>query len=147
MVFTVFPSLRMPRISLSSKSRHAHCDAYANGYRIVAVHGLGAHPEYTWTSAPAKSTDSNNGNRVHLLRDLLKDDFPSARILAFAYNSDWLIDAPVISAQQIGNRLLKDLVKHRSKHQVRTVNPKEDKANGGDSACRSSLSATASGAS
>ncbi|KAJ5084974.1 vegetative incompatibility protein HET-E-1 [Penicillium argentinense] len=78
-------------------------------FEIVAVHGLGAHPGYTWTSAPSSSTDSEVGNRVHLLRDLFKHDFPNARILAFAHNSDWLIGAPVKSAQQIGDRLLKEL--------------------------------------
>ncbi|CAI7662679.1 unnamed protein product [Penicillium bialowiezense] len=85
-------------------------------FEIVAVHGLGAHPEYTWTGTPSASTGSGHGKRIHLLRDLLKDDFPTARILAFAHNSDWLINAPVKSAQQIGNRLLDDLAKHRSKY-------------------------------
>jgi len=47
--------------------------------------------------------------KAHLLRHLLKDDFPDARILSFAHNSDWLIDAPVKTAQQIGDRLLEQL--------------------------------------
>ncbi|KAJ5730165.1 vegetative incompatibility protein HET-E-1 [Penicillium malachiteum] len=85
-------------------------------FEIVAVHGLGAHPEYTWTGTPSVSTSSGHRNRIHLLRDLLKNDFPTARILAFAHNSDWLIDAPITSAQQIGNRLLDELVKHRLKY-------------------------------
>ncbi|KAJ5808827.1 vegetative incompatibility protein HET-E-1 [Penicillium riverlandense] len=119
---------------LSSKSRHAHRDVRANGYRIVAVHGLGAYPEYTWTSGPSSPTDSEDADRdrVHLLRDLFKDDFPNARIMAFAHNSDWLIDAPVKSAQQIGDRLLKELGKHRSKHQVRTAKSEENTANRGN---------------
>jgi hypothetical protein len=146
-VFTLFPSLSILRMSLSSKSRHAHRDADANSYRIVAIHGLGAHPEYTWTSAFTRSTDPDHGKRVHLLRHLLTNDFPDARILAFAHNSDWLIDAPVTSAQQIGDRLLEELVKHRSKHQARTATPKEDKANRSHSAYRSSSSAIASGVS
>ncbi|EJP61137.1 vegetative incompatibility protein HET-E-1 [Beauveria bassiana ARSEF 2860] len=86
-------------------------------FEIVAVHGLGAHPEKTWTSqAPSRSTNSEERSRVHLLRDLLKHDFPKARILAFAHNSDWLMNAPVTTAQLIGERLLDGLVKHRRKH-------------------------------
>lgn len=138
-VFILFPGLSMP---LSSKSLYAHRDASANGSRIVAVHGLGAHPEYTWTT-----TDSEGSNRVHLLKDLLKVDFPNARILAFAHNSDWFIDAPVKSAQQIGHELLDQLVKHRSKHQVRTTKSEVNSAKTGHSASRSSSSATALGAS
>ncbi|KAI9897307.1 hypothetical protein N3K66_008329 [Trichothecium roseum] len=84
-------------------------------FEIVAVHGLGADAEYTWTAAAASSsTKSQDGHRTHLLR-LIKADFPTARILAFAYNSDWLIDAPVKSAQQIGDRLLDKLAADRSK--------------------------------
>ncbi|KAM3558271.1 hypothetical protein MY1884_004075 [Beauveria asiatica] len=86
-------------------------------FEIVAVHGLGAHPEKTWTSqAPSRSTNSEERSRVHLLRDLLKHDFPTARILAFAHNSDWLMNAPVTTAQLIGERLLDGLVKQRRKH-------------------------------
>ncbi|KAJ5761778.1 vegetative incompatibility protein HET-E-1 [Penicillium nucicola] len=86
-------------------------------FEIVAVHGLGAHPEYTWTGTPSASAGMDHGKRIHLLKDLLKDDFPTARILSFAHNSDWLIDAPITSAQQIGNRLLDDLVEHRNTRQ------------------------------
>merc|ERR1712025_955654 len=89
-------------------------------FEIVAVHGLGANPEYTWKT-PSRSTDSEAKTRIHLL-DLVQEDFPTARILTFAYNSDWLIDAPVKSAQQIADRLLNKLAKHRSKHPVRTTN-------------------------
>jgi len=83
-------------------------------FEIVTVHGLGANPEYTWKT-PSRSTDSEHKTRIHLL-DLVKEDFPTARILTFSYNSDWLIDAPVKSAQQIAGQLLDKLAKHRSKH-------------------------------
>jgi hypothetical protein len=100
---------------------------------IVAVHGLGAHPEHTWSykapavvtlakgglAAQANATYSDKDLRIHLLRDLLKPDFPEARILSFAYNSDWLINAPVKTAQQIAYRLLEQLKKARSNNRVR----------------------------
>ncbi|KAH7111684.1 vegetative incompatibility protein HET-E-1 [Dactylonectria estremocensis] len=84
-------------------------------FEIVAVHGLGAHPEYTWMGeVPANKRLAHRLEKIHLLRDLLKSDFPDARILSFAHNSDWLIDAPVKTAQQISDRLLDQLAKHRS---------------------------------
>ncbi|RFU78839.1 nacht and wd40 domain [Trichoderma arundinaceum] len=78
-------------------------------FEIVAVHGLGAHPEYTWVSDRLK-----NAPKTHLLRDLLKGDYAEARVLSFAHNSDWLVDAPVKTIQQIGNQLLDALAQHRS---------------------------------
>ncbi|KAF6822496.1 hypothetical protein CPLU01_11994 [Colletotrichum plurivorum] len=78
-------------------------------FEIVAVHGLGAHPEHTWEG---KSIDKVKP-KVHLLRDLLPRAFPTARILSFSYNSDWLVDAPEKTAQQIGHRLAERLAEHR----------------------------------
>ncbi|KAI0413187.1 hypothetical protein F5X98DRAFT_391141 [Xylaria grammica] len=82
-------------------------------FEIVAVHGLGAHPEYTWIrnrrTHEAQTDEAGTSQKVHLLENLLKTSFPKARILSFAHNSDWLIDAPVKTAQQIGERLLEQL--------------------------------------
>lgn len=78
-------------------------------HRIVAVHGLGAHPDHTWEGKPA----DGQRPRTHLLKHLLRSDFPTARILSFAYNSDWLVDAPETTAQQIGKDLRKELDSHR----------------------------------
>ncbi|KAI1465801.1 armadillo-type protein [Daldinia caldariorum] len=72
-------------------------------FEIVAVHGLGAHPEHTWKGPGG----------VHLLRELLKDSFPEARILSFAYNSDWLVNAPIQSTEPISKWLLEELTKKR----------------------------------
>jgi hypothetical protein len=59
---------------------------------------------------------THRSEKVHLLRHLLKDGFSDARILSFAHNSDWLIDAPVKTAQQIGDRLLDQLRVNRRGH-------------------------------
>ncbi|KAH0496116.1 hypothetical protein TgHK011_003496 [Trichoderma gracile] len=88
-------------------------------YEIVAVHGLGANPEHTWTCKPrAKTRTGDAPVPVHLLKDLLmKDDrFSDARILHFAYNSDWLVDACFESARDIGLRLMEALIRHRETH-------------------------------
>ncbi|KAK0710851.1 hypothetical protein B0H67DRAFT_554915 [Lasiosphaeris hirsuta] len=85
-------------------------------FELVAIHGLGAHPEQTWTSkTTAAQPGDSNTQRVHLLRDLLAPDLPSARILSFCYSSDWLIDAPVRTAREISGKLLAELTSHRSK--------------------------------
>lgn len=84
--------------------------------RIIAVHGLGADPEYTWVGkATPNKNDPKHTEKVHLLRDLLKNDFPDARILNFPHNSDWLVDAPVKTAHQIGQKLLSEVKQWRNK--------------------------------
>ncbi|OTB02461.1 hypothetical protein M426DRAFT_195206 [Hypoxylon sp. CI-4A] len=89
-------------------------------FEIVAVHGLGADPDFTWGDPPKdeempkdEKRHTHNAKTIHLLRVLFKDDFKDARILSFAHNSDWLIDAPIKSAQQIGKTLLDQLIEKR----------------------------------
>jgi hypothetical protein len=98
-------------------------------FEIVAVHGLAAHPEYTWAApAPAEVTEavgddaSTSQKTTHLLRDLLARDkeFRKAKILSFAHNSDWLVDAPITTAEQVGLRLLEHLTLHHRVTQVST---------------------------
>jgi hypothetical protein len=49
----------------------------------------------------------------------MKDErFLDARILHFAYNSDWLVDACFESARDIGLRLMESLIEHRKTHAV-----------------------------
>ncbi|KAI1126787.1 hypothetical protein F5Y10DRAFT_204916 [Nemania abortiva] len=87
-------------------------------FEIVAVHGLGAHPEYTW-ACDAHTQGGGPPKKIHVLRDLLAESFPEARILSFAYNSDWLINAPIKTAYQIGERLLDQLVEDRRNREQR----------------------------
>jgi hypothetical protein len=67
--------------------------------------------------------DTCDKGHIYLLRDLLKPDFPEARILSFAHNSDWLVNAPVKTAQQIGDKLLEQLVKARKDRLVSIMKP------------------------
>ncbi|GJN75978.1 hypothetical protein PLICBS_010089 [Purpureocillium lilacinum] len=101
-------------------------DPYGAKFEIVAVHGLGADPEHTWThAAPTASVGGcqeatateygpAHNPRIHLLRDLLGPDFPEARILSFEHNSNWLTDAPVKTSEEIGNSLLREIKDKRS---------------------------------
>lgn len=51
----------------------------------------------------------------------MKDErFSDARILQFAYNSDWLVDACFESAHDTGLRLIEALIEHRKAHPVRS---------------------------
>ncbi|KAK5989699.1 hypothetical protein PT974_07955 [Cladobotryum mycophilum] len=79
---------------------------------IIAVHGLGADPGYTWISKPSAKTD--NAQRIHLLKDLLIPDFPNARIISYSYNSDWLVDAPEKTFHDIAIQLKEQLESSRS---------------------------------
>ncbi|OCK96149.1 uncharacterized protein K441DRAFT_657484 [Cenococcum geophilum 1.58] len=45
---------------------------------IIAVHGLNGHRDETWTA----------GNGVNWLRDLLPQDLPNARIMAWGYDAN-----------------------------------------------------------
>ncbi|KAF4470039.1 peptidase C14 [Fusarium albosuccineum] len=90
-------------------------------FQIVAVPGLGAHPEFTWTSRQTENQKHGDESELenstkdrckrgpHLLKDLLPKSFTSARIVSFSYHSEWLSDASVTSPQKIGEELLKSL--------------------------------------
>ena len=56
----------------------------------------------------------NPPEKTHLLRHLLRNDFPEARILSFAHNSMWLGDAPIKTTAEIGSSLSKEIKDNRS---------------------------------
>ncbi|KAI0096586.1 hypothetical protein GGR51DRAFT_28597 [Nemania sp. FL0031] len=66
-------------------------DSHQNGclVDIVAIHGIGAHPDDTWTGRDA------NGKKIYWLSNDDKDNpmlpqaIPRARIMRFGYMSDW----------------------------------------------------------
>ncbi|GAP92935.2 putative peptidase C14 [Rosellinia necatrix] len=81
-------------------------------FEIVTVHGLGAHPDYTWTCKATCKPPTAGNDRIDL-RELLRKNFDKARVLSFAHNSDWLVNAPTKTAQEIGARLLYKLRDNR----------------------------------
>ena len=94
---------------------------------IVAVHGLGAHPEFTWTvtreqAQPLQAISSADAGhalrkcRVNWLKDdgFLKEDFKTARIMTFGYNANWFVGAPTATAEQRAGTLLRELKRERT---------------------------------
>ena len=92
---------------------------------IVAVHGLGAHPEFTWTTIheqahplPTQSSSDvgDASNRINWLKDdeFLKKDFKTAGIMTFGYNADWFIGAPMATAELRAWTLLRELKRARA---------------------------------
>ncbi|KAI1206212.1 uncharacterized protein F4807DRAFT_241332 [Annulohypoxylon truncatum] len=92
---------------------------------IVFVHGLGAHPYYTWTangprpglvpkSAP-NGPSTKSEMKINWLEhdDFLKRDFKNARILSFGYNANWFMDASLSTAPQKALTFLRALSKFR----------------------------------
>jgi hypothetical protein len=68
---------------------------------IVAVHGVGADPYYSWVT-----------KRVHWLENvgMLPREFPTARIMSFGYESQWFGDNAIkISLSSVAEDLLGDL--------------------------------------
>ncbi|SPJ77950.1 uncharacterized protein FTOL_06364 [Fusarium torulosum] len=74
---------------------------------IIAVHGLGSNVDRTWTW---RSTDDPQ-KTVNWLKDadMLQSKIPTARILAFNYDSTWLSDAPRTRVELCGEELVQSL--------------------------------------
>jgi hypothetical protein len=53
-------------------------------FSIIALHGLGAHPDYAWV-------DRTTAKPVHWLKDedMLPRVVPNSRILRYGYNAKW----------------------------------------------------------
>lgn len=62
---------------------------------IIAVHGLGANPDWAWTRKKAGKTGGEE-ILVNWLKDenMLPSKMPNAQIMTFNYESKWHKDAP-----------------------------------------------------
>jgi hypothetical protein len=98
---------------------------------IVAVHGLGANPNRTWTyrqdvaskSSTADSSGVESNNRETMwLKDLLPQQVPMSRIMTFNYASEWLRDAPRESMRPLASRLLANIDDVRQEREVSQAN-------------------------
>ncbi|KAJ6256869.1 NACHT-domain-containing protein [Drechslerella dactyloides] len=87
---------------------------------IIAVHGLGEHPDKAWTYC----SEQTNHKDVNWLKDtdMLPAELPKARIMTFGYNSTWY--GPEAVRQRLSNiakEMLTDLMYERKDCQDRPI--------------------------
>lgn len=97
-------------------------ESRTNHVSIVAVHGLGANPDYAWVWLPKNNPPNNPSypnEPLNWLRDLLPPKLLSSklpcRIMAFNYDSRWLLKAPQQRLSNISDNMLSSLRNNRAK--------------------------------
>ncbi|KAF6782908.1 pfs domain-containing protein, partial [Colletotrichum musicola] len=80
---------------------------HANFRSIIAVHGLGANVDWSWTWKDPKTP----GRLVKWLQDpdMLPAVVPRSRILLYNYDSRWHADAPKIRLTLCGEELIRSI--------------------------------------
>lgn len=84
-------------------------------YSVVAVHGIGAHPDDTWCK-DVKEDASSTTRSINWLKDpeLLPSVMKDARIMRYGYHSQWFgRDALQQNASRIAPDLLDSLKRKR----------------------------------
>ena len=87
-----------------------NCIVNVNHCSIVALHGIGAHPDDTWCAKV------DNSNRVNWLEDrkMLPAMVPNTRIMRYGYESQWYGEGAIsLKAGTIAQRLLLRLKRER----------------------------------
>ncbi|KZF21644.1 hypothetical protein L228DRAFT_156852 [Xylona heveae TC161] len=99
-------------------------DPPANGgkmFDIVAVHGMGAHPDDTWCKAVGPNDDRHYVNWLQE-RNMLPAAVPNARIMRYGYHSNWFgKDSISTRAYNISQRLLLTLTNKRNDNPTRPL--------------------------
>lgn len=57
-------------------------------------------------------------SRQNWLKTLLPKDFPTARIMTFSYDADWIVEGTDTTTHESGRQLLRDIVKWKARQQV-----------------------------
>ncbi|KFG85892.1 NACHT and Ankyrin domain protein [Metarhizium anisopliae] len=97
-------------------------DCEAPKIDIVAVHGLGANPDYAWVWLPKNNPPNRRGypnKPFNWLRELLPAKISKpCRVLAFNYDSRWFRDAPQQKLSSISDTLLDSLRNDREQNKA-----------------------------
>ncbi|KAJ3494179.1 hypothetical protein NLG97_g4251 [Lecanicillium saksenae] len=108
-----------PKAELGLQVLHDCADAKVD---IVAVHGLGANPDYAWVWLPKNNPANPHGypdKPFNWLKDLLPDEMAKdeqpCRVLTYNYDSAWIADAPQQRLSNISDILLETLRNIRDK--------------------------------
>jgi hypothetical protein len=89
---------------------------------IVAVHGLGANPDWAWVrKVKVRATDEERNVNWLADLDLLPAKIPHARIMTFNYESKWHKDAPKQRRSLCADQLLTALDNKRK--EVKSIRP------------------------
>ncbi|CAG7561103.1 unnamed protein product [Fusarium equiseti] len=117
----LFNGIRAPRIptirpqDLGFQVYHDPQDVDEITLDVIAVHGIGVDPTATWTHPKTKRNWLRDGT-------MLPQELPSARIMAFAYNSVWYGDDAVKqSLEGVANSLLLQLGEQRANCRDRPI--------------------------
>lgn len=89
-------------------------------FSIVAVHGLGANPDYAWVWNPKNNPPNRPGypsGWFNWLKELLPTEL-SCRVMTFNYDSKWLMNAPQQRLSNISDGLLDSLRNKRDEDKV-----------------------------
>ncbi|KAK1688658.1 pfs domain-containing protein, partial [Colletotrichum godetiae] len=100
--------MRCTRVPNPKSSRFPGVGSERTNLRsIVAVHGLGANVDWSWTWKDPKSP----GRHVKWLQDpnMLPTVVPRSRILLYSYDSRWHADAPKIRLSLCGEELIRSI--------------------------------------
>lgn len=108
-----------PSVEFASPSSLRYRDA--KSISIVAVHGMGARPDWTWTMERKVEGQTDNANKkyVNWLSDpeMLLGALPGVRILNFGYKTEWIgkqeNETREIFVPDVAIRLLGGLEEHR----------------------------------
>lgn len=94
---------------------------------IFAIHGLGAHALYTWTTKASKAEyrsrldaglPREEAKRINWLKDFLPEQFPAARVVAIGHNANWFFMAPVKTAYEAATNVLREIKEARKLNKV-----------------------------
>lgn len=95
-----------PRLNLSDENVYSS---------IIAVHGIGAHPDDAW-SKEADLGEDGKRRWVNWLKDesMLPSAVPNARIMRYGYESQWFGDSVIhTKVTDVARRLLRALQRLR----------------------------------
>jgi len=96
-----------------------------NTYSVVAVHGIGAHPDDTWCK-DVNEDGSSTTRSVNWLKDpeLLPSVMKDARIMRYGYHSQWFgCDALQQNASRVAPDLLDALQRKRKVIKLQSTAP------------------------
>jgi len=89
-----------------------------NIYSVVAIHGIGAHPDDTWCK-DVDQDESSTPRSINWLKDpkMLPSAMKDARIMRYGYHSQWFgRDALKQTTSSVAPRLLDALKRRRRVH-------------------------------